>query len=168
MAHGSHHIIPLRTLLYTFGGLVFLTFLTLWTGTAAWIPPALHIPVAILIAGAKTALVVMYFMGLKYDNGVNALAFMLSIVFVVIFLTFTMIDALSRGDLANVDTLTIADRELLLDRMRAGELSQEERTMMLNSRFARVPGVDYSLGEAAAVVADTVAAAPADSAAATP
>lgn len=167
MAHGSHHIIPLRTLLYTFGGLVFLTFLTLWTGTAAWIPPALHIPVAILIAGAKTALVVMYFMGLKYDNAVNSLAFLLSIVFVVIFLTFTMIDALSRGDLADVDTLTIADRELLLDRMRTGEISQEERTMMLNSRFARVPGVDYSLGEAAAA-ADSLAAAPADSASVTP
>jgi len=150
MAHGSHHIIPLRTLLTVFGGLVFLTLLTVWTGTAAWIPPVLHIPVAILIAGIKTALVVMYFMGLKYDNKVNTLAFLLSIVFVIIFLTFTMIDALSRGDLQNVDTLTIADRELLLDRMRSGELSQEERTMMLNSRFSNVPGVDYSLGDAVA------------------
>lgn len=110
--HG-HHIIPQRTLLLTLGGLVALTALTVATGTADWIPGFLHVPLALFIATIKVAMVVTIFMGLKYDNRVNGLAFVVSIVFVLIFLTFTMFDVAFRGDLGNVNAQTIRDEQAI-------------------------------------------------------
>ncbi len=112
-AHHGHHIIPIRTLATVFGALVFLTILTVVTSRIHL--GALHVPMALTIAGAKAFLVVAYFMGLKYDNRVNLVVMLLGIVFVVIFLTFTLFDTAYRGDLSNVDPVTIAD----LERMQA-------------------------------------------------
>lgn len=115
-AHGDHghHITPARTLLRILLWLAGLTLLTVLTGTADWIPGVLHVPLALVIATIKVYLVVSIFMGLKHDNRVNGLAFIVSIVFVLVFLTFTMFDVLFRGDLGNVNRETIRDERAIL------------------------------------------------------
>ncbi len=119
MAHAAnadhgHHITPPRTLLTVLAVLAGLTALTVWTGKADWIPSVLHVPLALVIATIKVVFVVRIFMGLKYDNRVNSLAFVSSLVFVGVFLTFTLFDTMFRGDLGNVDSQTIRDEQALV------------------------------------------------------
>ena len=117
MAHASstdhhdhaHHAIPVKRLLVTFAWLVGLTGLTVATGTSHAVPSVLHVPLALSIAAVKCFLVVSFFMGLKYDKPVNLLAFLMSGVFVLIFLTFTLFDTANRGDLGNVAEETVMD-----------------------------------------------------------
>jgi cytochrome c oxidase subunit 4 len=108
--HHGHHIIPMPLLLKVFGGLVFLTILTVLTATqvdvGAW-----NVPIALAIAFTKAGLVLTFFMALKYDNRVNTLVFSLGVIFVAVFLIFTLFDTAFRGDLDNVDAETIADQE---------------------------------------------------------
>ena len=107
--HG-HHVIPKKVLYTVFGTLVFLTVLTAVTAEYVDIG-SLNVPLALAIAGSKAALVVTFFMALKYDNKVNTLVFMFGGVFVVVFLTFTLFDTAFRGDLGNVGAETISDMQ---------------------------------------------------------
>ncbi|MEM8599827.1 MAG: cytochrome C oxidase subunit IV family protein [Bacteroidota bacterium] len=103
--HGdhSHHVLGKKMLFSVFGGLVFLTIVTVVLAfmERAHILPLgpLSVPVALAIAGAKASLVALFFMGLKHDGGTNAIAFVLSIVFLVVFITFTYLDTGFRGTL---------------------------------------------------------------------
>ncbi|MGF1468579.1 MAG: cytochrome C oxidase subunit IV family protein [Sandaracinaceae bacterium] len=63
-------------------------------GVGAW-----NLAVAILIAVAKASLVVLYFMHLREDSRFNALFFLGSILFVGIFLAYTLNDTNLRGQL---------------------------------------------------------------------
>jgi cytochrome c oxidase subunit IV len=96
--HGTHghHILPTSLLLKVFGVLIALTVLTVVLALAeksgAIHLGALSVPVALAIAGVKATLVAMFFMALKYDNKINALAFVMSILFLVIFFVFTWLD----------------------------------------------------------------------------
>ena len=148
-AHG-HYIAPTKLLLGVFGALVVLTILTAITGKADWIPSWMHVPLALAIAAVKTALVVAIFMGLKHDNRVNTVVFVLSGIFVSVFLAFTLFDTANRGDLGNVDSMTAADRAALL----------EQDTTLL-ARYRNLP---VAPGDSARV--DTTGLAPLDSAAA--
>jgi cytochrome c oxidase subunit 4 len=75
---------------------------------------------ALAIAGVKGTLVVLFFMGLKYDNRVNMVILTVGALFVVVFLAFTMLDTEFRGDLPNTTKGTIMDQareeEALMDR----------------------------------------------------
>ncbi len=140
---GHHHYIaPQSLLLKVLVVLIFFTVLTVVTGTADWIPGWMHVPLALGIASIKVTLVVLIFMGLKHDNRVNSLIFILSGIFVTIFLVFTLFDTAYRGDLTNVDTMTISDRQLLerADSLRA--------VQYINLRVA--PG-DFALTDSAEV-----------------
>jgi cytochrome c oxidase subunit 4 len=108
--HHGHHIIPMKLLLKIFGGLVFLTVLTVLTATQLDLG-AFNVPLALAIAFTKAGLVLTFFMALKYDNRVNTLVFSLGVIFVAVFLTFTLFDTAFRGDLGNVDAETLADQE---------------------------------------------------------
>lgn len=111
-SHHEHHIVPVKKLMWVFFWLVVLTALTVATGTADLGPlNPFHVPLALLIAGVKVYLVASVFMGLKHDNRVNSLALVLGFMFVLIFMTFTMIDVAFRGDLSNVDPLSMNDYE---------------------------------------------------------
>ncbi|MEM8557794.1 MAG: cytochrome C oxidase subunit IV family protein [Bacteroidota bacterium] len=92
----SHHVLGKGMLFRTFGALVFLTVLTVvlaFMERSGMLPLGpLSVPVALAIAGAKAALVALFFMGLKHDGGTNAVAFVLSIVFLAVFLIFTYLD----------------------------------------------------------------------------
>ncbi len=70
-----HHIIPFNTLLKTgiaLFGLTLLTMIAFWSNQHLGVLAA---PIAFLIAGVKAVLVMMFFMGLKYDSVMNRIIF---------------------------------------------------------------------------------------------
>lgn len=105
----SHHITPFKTLAAVFGGLVFLTVFTVLSAQVDLGP--LNVPLALTIAGFKACLVVFFFMALKYDNKVNTLILAIGVLFVTVFIVFTLFDTAFRGDLSNVDSMTIMEQE---------------------------------------------------------
>jgi len=60
-------------------------------------------------------------MGLKYDNKVNLLVLLVGIMMVMVFIIFTLLDTAFRGDLGNVDSQTIEERNLQEEVLRAQE-----------------------------------------------
>ncbi len=155
--HG-HHVIPKKVLYSVFGALVFLTILTAITAEYVDLG-AFNVPLALAIAGSKAALVVTFFMALKYDNKVNTLVFMFGAVFVVVFLTFTLFDTAFRGDLGNVGSETISDTEHRESMMREREANLESRETTVDAENAEDSSSDDpSDAEGAGAAADTAAA----------
>jgi cytochrome c oxidase subunit 4 len=108
--HHGHHIAPAATLLIILGALMFLTLLTVGASMAEafiattfdfTIPVWVNVMVAVSIAVVKTALVVLFFMQLKYDNPINGMIFIFTLLTVAFFLGFTMLDL---GNRQTIDT----------------------------------------------------------------
>lgn len=92
-AHADEvHIVPLRVLLAVFVALLALTYVTV---TARYIDlGSLNIWIALGIATVKGALVVLYFMHLRYDSPFNAVIFLTALVFMFLFLGITILDTI--------------------------------------------------------------------------
>lgn len=99
--HHGHHINSATTLMLVLMALMFFTLLTVGASIAEQflattfdmaIPAWVNVIVALSIATVKTTLVVMYFMGLKYDNPINSMIFLFTLGAVACFLGFTMLD----------------------------------------------------------------------------
>lgn len=89
----SVHVVPLRVLLGVFGALVALTYLTVKVAEldlGAW-----NLFGALAIASLKAGLVALYFMHLRYESAFYSLLFMVGLAFLVMFLGFTLIDAVA-------------------------------------------------------------------------
>lgn len=141
--HHGHHLVPKRTLIKVFVALVFLTILTV---TVVMVDlGVLNVPVALGIAAVKASLVVMIFMGLKYDSPMNALVLSIGVLFVILFLTFTLFDTAFRGDLGNVAKETISD------------MQRQEQALL--EREARLTGGGAAAADTSAAATDTSAAA---------
>ncbi len=91
----THHISTQTTLLSVAGALLVLTFLTV---AVTWIniPEPFNVIVAIAIAIVKAAMVAMFFMNLYWDAKFNTIVFLLSILFLIIFVSITLLDTLFR------------------------------------------------------------------------
>jgi len=89
-----HHVMPVKTYLAVFAGLMFLTVLTVLVSYADLGSAAL--PVAMAVAFIKAGFVIGYFMHLKYDTSFHAFVFFGSIVFVAIFFLITFLDINTR------------------------------------------------------------------------
>ena len=101
----EHLVVPWQTLL---GVLLVLLFFTLITVNFAqferfaayewgWVFPGwVNIVVALLIAGVKCTFVVMYFMQLRWDKGLNVVLLLFTLFAVMLFLMFTAIDLTGR------------------------------------------------------------------------
>lgn len=120
--HHGHHIVPLKILWGVFGGLIFLTIITVITAKQVDLGP-LNLPLALVIAGTKATLVVTFFMALKWDNRVNLLIFSLGFIFVIVFLSFTLFDTSFRGDMSNAEENYISDQERIEQQL----LERQER-----------------------------------------
>ena len=83
---GGHHIVPLPVYFKTLAALLVLTVLTV--GASYVDVGHLNIYVSLGIATAKATLVMMFFMGLKYDNNLNRAVILSS--FVAIFLLISI------------------------------------------------------------------------------
>jgi cytochrome c oxidase subunit IV len=89
------HITPVRFYWIIFFALIFFTLLTV--GVAYVHLGPLNLVVAIVIATIKASLVVLYFMHMKYETKFNALVFLASLLFMGIFLAYTMNDTQYRA-----------------------------------------------------------------------
>ena len=98
----EHHIIPLSTYFKVFGALMLLTLITVlaaqidlteYLGKGPW-----NIILAMLIAVVKSTLVLLFFMHLYYDSRTNLFFFLGSLLFVVIFISFTYFDVAYRHE----------------------------------------------------------------------
>ncbi|MBL8821568.1 MAG: cytochrome C oxidase subunit IV family protein [Planctomycetia bacterium] len=91
--HGLGHISPWQTLVKVWAALMALTILTVM---ATWVNlGSLNIWIAMAIAVVKGALVVLYFMHMKYDRPFIAYIFTFSLAFVAFFLGMVMLDSKS-------------------------------------------------------------------------
>ncbi|MBC8328191.1 MAG: cytochrome C oxidase subunit IV family protein [Planctomycetes bacterium] len=88
--HGLGHVLPPKLLLGTFAALLALTALTVATGKMDLM--GLDLAVAMIIATIKATLVAMIFMHLKWDRPFNGLVFLISILFVGLFLALAATD----------------------------------------------------------------------------
>lgn len=134
MAHDGPHLVPKSVLLKVFGALIVLTLLTVAAAQVSFGP--LSVPIALGIAVTKASLVVLFFMHLKYDNPVNALTFAIGTIFVVVFVSITLLDTAFRGDLSNVDPQTIQEVEREQERV-------QQRLEAVPAESLRVAPSDY-------------------------
>ena len=91
----SGHVSPKTTYYAIFGALMVLTVITIYVAyqpLGSW-----NFPVAISIAITKATLVILFFMHAKYSSRLTNLFVGTAFFFLVILLTLTMTDALSRG-----------------------------------------------------------------------
>lgn len=95
--HSVHHVVAFPILVKTAIALFALTFLTMF---AFWMHNYLG-PlgpiVAFLIAGVKAALVMMFFMGLKYDSMMNKFIFGLGFFFLLLLFGISALDIWTRA-----------------------------------------------------------------------
>jgi cytochrome c oxidase subunit IV len=90
------HVTPLPTYLKTFGALMVLTVITVGASYVD-LGTSVNLAIAILIATVKATVVAAFFMHLIHDSKFNALALISSVVFLLIFVGFTMLDTAARG-----------------------------------------------------------------------
>lgn len=110
--HGhGHYIIPLKVYWAVFGGLIFFTVVTVLSHYVDL--GGFNVPLVLLIAGAKASLVVMFFMALKYDKKVNLMIFSIGLLFVLVFIGFTLLDTQYRGEFDPIQKGTVAEQQAL-------------------------------------------------------
>jgi len=84
------HVVSYRVLYGTAAALLFLTVVTV---AVRWVDLGeMNIVVALLIAAVKAALVALYFMHLRWDKPFNSISFVGSILFVALFMAFSLLD----------------------------------------------------------------------------
>lgn len=92
----NHEPLPMKIYLGVLGGLFFLTFITVWIAQFDF--GRFNLAVAMLVATAKAALVVLYFMNLRYDSRFNAFIFFVGLFFLFVFVGPTLWDRETRAD----------------------------------------------------------------------
>ena len=99
MAHDTHdggghpqvgHIVPIWLLMTVGISLMVLTGVTVWVRAIDL--GSLNLFVAMIIATIKAALVVLFFMHLKWDRPFNAVVLIASLLFVSLFISFALMD----------------------------------------------------------------------------
>jgi cytochrome c oxidase subunit 4 len=124
-APGAHkeqkeHVLPIKVYLGVYGALVVLTYVTVQVSLLDLGKPAIY--VAMAVAVVKAALVVGYFMHLKFDVRFNTFVFLSSVVFLLVFFVLTMVDLGSRGDvLEEQDTFAQRQEQALKARLEAAQ-----------------------------------------------
>jgi cytochrome c oxidase subunit IV len=89
---GYAHIMPLPMLIGVFAALIVFTIITV--GVTQFDLGNWNLVVAMAIATVKAALVLLYFMHLRYDHPFNALVFIAALVFITLFISITLSDTM--------------------------------------------------------------------------
>ena len=89
-SHSHHVIVPVKSYVATFCALLVLTFITVLVSRFDF--GSLNLTIALVVAFCKASLLVWIFMGLKWDRGFNLVAFVGSILFLIIFIGLTFSD----------------------------------------------------------------------------
>lgn len=112
------HVLPLSLYWGVLLALLVLTGVTVWS--AGFDLGPFNLPVAMLIATTKAALVLAVFMHLWFDSKLNLVVFVSSILFLSIFIVLTMFDTEARG-------MVDPTRENYLPRDEAVQRMEEEK-----------------------------------------
>jgi cytochrome c oxidase subunit IV len=91
-AEPSHHVVPFGVLLGVFVALLVLTYITVAVTKIDL--GSLNLWIALGVATVKAALVVLFFMHLRYDSFFNSIIFLCALVFVFLFLAITIMDTI--------------------------------------------------------------------------
>lgn len=94
------HIVPLGTYLSVAAALMVLTVITVLVAKVdlgGW-----NVVVALLVAGFKASLVALFFMHLLYDKKIYLLILLTSVLFLVLFMSFTMFDTMTRDQIYEI------------------------------------------------------------------
>ena len=94
--HGFAHPMPVWQLLAVFFALIFLTILTVYQATLDL--GNMELALSLFIATIKASLVILFFMHMIHDKPLNAIVFLSSLIFVALFLGFTLMDAHAYND----------------------------------------------------------------------
>lgn len=110
----SHHIIPVDVYLKVFGALMVLLVLTVvaamedFSVRFGWGPA--NIVIAMIIAVAKAALVVLFFMHVKYSSRLTQFFVGIAVLFLCIMFFFTFADYFSRNWIPMVSAYNITGK----------------------------------------------------------
>jgi cytochrome c oxidase subunit 4 len=102
--HGFAHPSPIWQLLAVFFALLALTVLTVYQSTLDL--GNMEIWASLTIATIKAALVILFFMHMIHDKPFNIIMFLGTLVFVALFLGFTLMDAHNYKDLIEPGSIT--------------------------------------------------------------
>ena len=124
MAHNDHgdtahfaHPAPMKLLIGIFIALVSLTILTVVAND--WPLGKFDLVVAMGIATVKASLVALFFMHMYWDKGFNIVAFLSSVLFVVLFISMTLMDRNSYRE--SVESYPVSARPPTTDYVKAQE-----------------------------------------------
>ena len=117
MSQDSHFVVPLKYYVGTFIALLFLTFLTVFTAQFDF-GGFINIVIALVIAITKASLVILFFMGIRWEKGISLVTLVVSIIFFLIFITFTLIDTEFRSytDEIEVNPINIQSPVKIIDK----------------------------------------------------
>ena len=107
------HILPLRLYFTVGGALLVLTAITV--AVAHFDLGPLNLTVAMLIAAIKASLVALFFMHLKYDNKLYAIIFVTALLFMAIFIIFTLFDTMTRDEISPEESGPINPKAVIYD-----------------------------------------------------
>ena len=96
-AEHHNHVLPLKVYFGVAGALLVLTIFTVVVAQFHF--GEFNLLIAMFVAVIKASLVALYFMHLRYDNKIYSIVFVGSLLFLGVFVTFTMLDTLRRGDI---------------------------------------------------------------------
>jgi len=96
------HVTPLSVYMKTFGTLVVLTIVTVAV-SRVHLGSAVNLAVALIIATIKASVVAAMFMHLAFDHKFHTIIFISSVVFLGIFVAFTMFDTEARGEAERIE-----------------------------------------------------------------
>ncbi|WP_437830474.1 cytochrome C oxidase subunit IV family protein [Sorangium sp. So ce1153] len=120
--HGADHVphvLPLKVYIATWLALLVLTVVTV--GASYIDLGAANLAIAILIATVKAGVVALIFMHLKWDHKFHLLIFASSLIFLAIFIGFTMFDTNNRGRAEQIEAERPADLKAPFDGKRAAD-----------------------------------------------
>ncbi len=86
----KEHLIPYKTFIYTWLGLIVLTFAT--AGASTFFPGNIGITVAIIVTPLKIILVLEIFMHLRYESKVFRYMFLAAVMIMAVFMALTLVD----------------------------------------------------------------------------
>ena len=112
------HILPLRLYFAVGGSLLVLTAITV--AVAHFDLGPLNLTVAMLIAAIKASLVALFFMHLKYDNKLYAVIFVTALLFMAIFIIFTLFDTMTRDEISPEEGGPINPKAVIYDQQATG------------------------------------------------
>lgn len=119
----AHHILPLRVYVAVAAALLVFTAITVYISTLDFGP--YNLVVAMVIAAIKATLVALFFMHLRYDSKLYMVIFVSAVMFLAVFIIFTMFDTLKRDDIYEIKARPIEKQAVIYDSLRTASHSTE-------------------------------------------